>query len=446
MHPLVFYVVVSLACLLSACGAPDHLVRTTLSLNVTVETGTSLGEYRQKVAVLPAPHTSPGSEHRVSVKGFGAPEQGHLNLLQLDEVWALSQGEGVTVAVIDSGVDPNHPSLAGAVLPGYDFVAGTPLVSDPHGHGTAIAVLIAGRGELRGIAPQAKILPLRVLNEHNQGAARTVARAILYAANLLEGQPNPYPADIINLSLGSEGYSAPMHDAIRQAKAAGVNVVAAVGNHARRTLAYPAALPEVVAVGAAEVAHGNWQSAPYSNTGAGLSLVAPLGGLTDTNRGRYGEAGVVSADVSGTEKTYSGTSFAAPQISAVLALLRALEQSSAEAERLLVETSSDLSAQGWDAATGFGLVNPRAALRAAHAQASTLPVAVQFLDAGSLQESGFYTSATQASFDVVPGRYVLNVWLDENRDGLWQQAEPSYRSGLTDIDGVRTAVLSVTLR
>jgi subtilisin family serine protease len=94
-----------------------------------------------------------------SVQGFTLYKQGLLNLFDADRLWSYSQGEGITVAVIDSGVDTEHESLRSRVLPGYDFIENHPYIKDPLGHGTAVAAIIAGNGNIKGIAPKAKIYP-----------------------------------------------------------------------------------------------------------------------------------------------------------------------------------------------------------------------------------------------------------------------------------------------
>ena len=178
-------------------------------------------------------------------------QQGHLALLNSSEVWKVSKGEGVVVAVIDSGVN-TIPSLETALLPGYDFIAEQVLQADESGHGTSIATLIAGQGPYWGLAPKAKILPLKVLDEYNRGSSHNLIRALLFATDRLEGFDNPYPADVINLSLGSRSYSEALHETIKGLRAQGVWVIAAAGNEGSE-LSYPARFSEVIAVGAAEV-------------------------------------------------------------------------------------------------------------------------------------------------------------------------------------------------
>ena len=368
-------------------------------------------------------------ENDQTVKAFGKGfKQQHLNLIQATNIWKLSKGAGVTVAVIDSGVNTNEASLQGALLAGYDFINNSPVVTDESGHGTAVATLIAGQGPFYGIAPDAKILPLRVLDHNNEGSLYHVSRAILYAANLLEDMPNPTPANVINLSLGYYSYSSALDDVIQQVTDAGVTVVAAAGNNGSNSVAFPAALEDVIAVGAAEVNKGVWQRSNYSNYGQGLTVLAPLGGLTDTNKGTYAESGVLSAFNNQQDGDYyQGTSFAAPQVSALAALMLSLNPD-VNVERIISGTSSNLEANGWNDESGYGLLNPLASLRALTSTTNSGNIAVQILDAGSLQEDKFFHGTTKQNLTLTPGYYHLKVWYDNNNDGIWQSNEPSYQT------------------
>src|SRR6185369_13278361 len=154
-------------------------------------------------------------------------EQWHLKTLNLAGAWAYATGAGVTVAVIDSGVDAHHIDLEGQVLPGLDLVdakgdADTDLV----GHGTTVSAIIAGKDDdsgVIGIAPRAKILPVRVLNEENRyDDAMVVAKGVRWAVD--------HGARVINLSLGGSGSSAALAAALDYAFAKDVVVVACTGN------------------------------------------------------------------------------------------------------------------------------------------------------------------------------------------------------------------------
>lgn len=288
-------------------------------------------------------------------------EQWQLAELRATHAWRHSTGDGVTVAVIDSGVDAGHPDLAGQVLPGIDLVSpGGDGRSDPVGHGTTVAGLIAGRDDdddgVTGLAPRAKILPVRVLDAENRyDDALIVARGVRWAVD--------NGARVINLSLGGSGTSPALAAALDYAFARDVVVVACTGNHTTDPAAatsnsptastevwYPAREPGVLAVtGLERETETLWSG---SITGSATVLAAPATGL-------------VGARPGGTWKV-QGTSFAAPLVSATAALVRAKwpQMSAATVVNRLIMTASDLGAVGRDDRYGFGLVDPVAALTA----------------------------------------------------------------------------------
>lgn len=225
--------------------------------------------------------------------------------LDLPDAWDRSGGDGVEVAVVDTGVDLSHPDLRDNVdvAHSYDFVSHSPDVTDQDGHGTAVAGVIAARGNNRigvsGVAPRARIMALKVSDGAGPAPADAVAEAISYAtAN---------GARIVNVSLNSPDSSPAVEDAIRAAVAAGVVVVASAGNQGQDLAAapsYPASYDGVLAVGALNRAG---QVAPYSNTGPAVDLLAPGDDILSTAPG--GDYG-----------TRSGTSMAAAEVSGTLAL------------------------------------------------------------------------------------------------------------------------------
>ncbi|BCB80368.1 type VII secretion-associated serine protease [Phytohabitans flavus] len=283
-------------------------------------------------------------------------EQWQLNELRATHAWRHSTGDGVTVAVIDSGVDAGHPDLAGQVLPGVDMVAqGGDGRADPVGHGTTVAGLIAGRNDddngVMGLAPHAKILPVRVLDAENRyDDALIVAKGVRWAVD--------NGAEVINLSLGGSGTSPALAAALDYAFARDVVVVACTGNYSTdpapasgrpaTEVWYPAREPGVLAVtGLDRDSEGLWSGAI---TGSATVLSAPATGL-------------VGARPGGTWKV-QGTSFAAPLVSATAALVRAKwpEMPAAAVVNRLITTASDLGAVGRDDRYGYGLVDPVAAL------------------------------------------------------------------------------------
>ena len=175
--------------------------------------------------------------------------QWHLYSLNAASAWKLSTGAGVVVAVVDSGVDATHVDLAGQVLPGVDLVGhGDDGRVDAVGHGTSVAALIAGKADgdgVEGLAPNAKILPVRVLDDSNRYSdAAVVARGVRWAVD--------HGADIINLSLGGDTRSSALAEAISYAWKHDVIVVACTGNvdasKSGERIWYPAREPGVVAV------------------------------------------------------------------------------------------------------------------------------------------------------------------------------------------------------
>ncbi len=349
--------------------------------------------------------------------------QGHLSLLNMQKAWKKSKGNGVVVAVIDSGVN-NSDSLTEVLLPGYDFVNEQAFQVDESGHGTAVATLIAGRGPFWGMAPEAKLLPLKVLDKYNQGSSHDLIRALLFAGDMLEGQPNPNKADVINLSLGTPTYSEALEETILRLRDAGIWVIAATGNESS-SVAYPAKFPEVIGVGAAEVESSRWQLAPYSNRGEGLDVLAPVGGWTLTNTGLYAESGLLSFGLEA--ERFHGTSFAAAEASGLAALMIA-SFGHALSQEVFTFTLTDLNQVGWDEDSGFGLINPLAALTALELrpEKSKEDILIQILDPGSLQEMSRSYSGLSSNLALTPGSYHLRIWKDQDKNGLWSRSEPYY--------------------
>lgn len=232
------------------------------------------------------------------------PQQWALPVIGAPAAWAAlpADTDPITVAVIDSGICADHPDLAGRVLPGWDFVEDDADPQDPFGHGCSVAGVIAANHDgagMVGVAPNARILPLRVLDAQGVGTYSSVAAAIIQAADL--GAP------IINLSLGGANPSAVMENAVDYAVARGALLIAAAGNTGGSVL-YPAAYAPVVAVASVDQ---NLQRSSFSSYGPEVDLSAPGRDILATRPGGgYGSV--------------SGTSFAAPQVAGVAALELAL--------------------------------------------------------------------------------------------------------------------------
>jgi subtilisin family serine protease len=298
-----------------------------------------------------------------------APVPWHVSAAGAPRAWPVASGEGVVVAVIDSGVDADHPDLRGAVLPGRSYVdpdsGAEPRLlavgaeegpvyerafgqADPVGHGTAVASLIAGRpgGGHPGMAPEAQILPIRVLDDDNRyHDSAMVGAAVRWAVD--------NGADVVNLSLGGQYDSAPFAEAIAYAEHHDVVVVACTGNRSRdgaqgsedEEVWFPARMDEVLAVTGTDRDGERWRTAV---AGEGTDLAAPGAELT-------------AADARGGHKTVTGTSFASALVSGAAALVRSAhpDWSADQVRRALVSTASP---GGGD--LGAGIVDAGAAVAA----------------------------------------------------------------------------------
>ncbi|MFF7973128.1 type VII secretion-associated serine protease mycosin [Streptomyces sp. NPDC007905] len=293
-------------------------------------------------------------------------QQWGLSALHLDEAWRTTRGRGVTVAVLDTGVEADHPDLAGNVLPAKDMIEFGAKPGDRAWarHGTAMAGIIAGHGHgpgrtegVVGVAPEAKILPVRVILEDGD-SARTKARTTRGNA-LAEGirWAADHGADVINLSLGDDSASAhpePGEDeAVQYALQKGVVVVASAGNGGAKGdhVSYPAAYPGVIAATAVD----KFGTRASFSTRRWYAAVSAPG------------VDVVIADPD--HKYYEGwgTSAASAFVSGAAALIKAAHPglTPAQIKRLLEDTARDAPAGGRDDSRGFGMIDPAAALKAA---------------------------------------------------------------------------------
>ncbi|GGZ93395.1 type VII secretion-associated serine protease mycosin [Streptomyces echinoruber] len=323
----------------------------------TIRTGLLGALLAACLAVVPAP--------AAYADGIRA-RQWALDALHTQEAWRTTKGKGVTVAVLDTGVEADHPDLAGNVLPGKDMIGFGARQGERAWarHGTAMAGIIAGHGHgpggadgVMGIAPEAKILPVRVILEDGDPArarARTtrgnaLAEGIRWAAD--------HGADVINLSLGDDSASAhpePAEDeAVQYALKKGAVVVASAGNGGEKGdhISYPAAYPGVIAATAVD-RYGT--RASFSTRRWYATVSAP-------------GVDVVIADPDHRYYEGWGTSAASAFVSGAAALVKAAhpDLTPAQIKKLLEDTARNAPAGGRDDSRGFGLVDPAAALRAA---------------------------------------------------------------------------------
>ncbi|MEM9068352.1 MAG: S8 family peptidase [Myxococcota bacterium] len=296
--------------------------------------------------------------------------QWHLDQIQMPQAWLRNRGEGVVVAVIDTGVSYRNggrfkqaPDLAATrFVPGYDFVENDNTPDDEHGHGTHVAGTVAQSTNnnlgVAGVAPEAAIMPIRVLDRRGAGAWGGVAAGIRWAAD--------NGADVINLSLGGSTRSSAISNAIAHAHRKGVVVVAAAGNTGRGRVQYPGADRFAIGVGAVRF---DESLSFYSSYGRNLDVVAPGGDLrVDQNADGLPDGVLQNTILRGNPArhdylAFQGTSMAAPHVAGVAALIRASGvQDPAAVERILQETAKDKRDRH---RYGAGLIQADAALRAA---------------------------------------------------------------------------------
>ena len=282
-----------------------------------------------------------------------ATYQKYLPTARVNQAWDLSRSAGSqTIAVLDTGVDAGHPDLAGHLLPGYNLFNTALPPNDGDGHGTAVAgIIAAGTGNgagIAGVAWDAKIRPVKVLDDSGNGSDGKLVMGINWAVKV--------GARVINMSLGSEAAGSVLRDAIQNAVAKGVLVVAAAGNTGTAEFPqYPAAFPEVLSVGATD---GNGMLTSFSSTGPTVDIVAPGFGITSTAPRALTPAGSSPYFVE-----LAGTSFASPIVAGVAALVRNKWPSLTPAQVIerLKSTARDAGPRGPDVTTV-----PESSMRTTH--------------------------------------------------------------------------------
>ncbi|TDW98814.1 S8 family serine peptidase [Kribbella sp. VKM Ac-2566] len=279
--------------------------------------------------------------------------QKYLPTVRLNQAWDLTKSAGSqTIAVLDTGVDAGHPDLAGHLLPGYNLFNTATLPNDGDGHGTAVAGIIAagtsnGIG-IAGVAWNAKIRPVKVLDDNGNGSDGKLVMGINWAVK--------NGARVINMSLGGGYANEIVHDAIKNAVANGVLVVAAVGNDGTAEFQqWPAAYPEVLSVGATD---RNGVLTSFSSP-RDVDVVAPGFGIAST--------APRALTPSGSAPYYtglSGTSFSAAVVSGVAALVRNKWPSMTPAQVIarLQATARDAGPRGVDQYYGSGVLDAYNAL------------------------------------------------------------------------------------
>ncbi len=291
--------------------------------------------------------------------------QWNMGLIGAPQAWDVTTGtSAITVAIVDTGVDLDHPEFAGRIVQGWDFVNNDPSPDDDNGHGTHVAGIAAARGNnnqgIAGVAWNVKILPLKVLDSNGYGYDYDVASAIVSAAD--KG------AKVINLSLGGDPSSV-MADAVNYAYQKGCILVAAAGNNSVNRVLYPAAYTQVVAVSAVNYYSG---VAWYSNYGPEIEVAAPGG---DDNSLYEWILSTIPDDAYGFAY---GTSMASPHVAGLAALIWSVNPglTAAQVRYCITSTAVDLGAPGRDQYYGYGVINAADALKG---KLAVRPGSVSFL-------------------------------------------------------------------
>ncbi|ONK21062.1 peptidase S8 [Bacillus sp. VT-16-64] len=275
--------------------------------------------------------------------------QWNLPAIGTERGWNVTRGsEDVKIAVVDTGVDLDHPDLSGRLAEGYNVLAQNDNPDDDNGHGTHVAGIIAAVTNnaegVAGITWYNPIMPVKVMNAEGIGGSFDVAEGIRWAAD--------HGANVINLSLGNYQPSVILKDAIRYALEKDIIVIAAAGNDNTIQPSFPAALPGVISVAAVD-----WEGkrAHFSNFGDHIDIAAP---------GVY----IPSTFTDGQYASLSGTSMAAPHVSALAGLIRSVnpDMKNTEVLDIITQTTQNIGRNGPDIYYGNGIIDNTKALRVAY--------------------------------------------------------------------------------
>ncbi len=276
-------------------------------------------------------------------------DQYSLDRMRVRQAWARETGASNVIAVLDTGVQTNHPDLAGRLVAGHDFVNDDSSAADDNGHGTWVSGIIVAKANdgygIAGLSWTDKVMPVKIMDREGTGTSADLISGIRWAAD--------HGADVINMSVGGFPYSKLVQDAVNYAWGKGVVLVGAAGNNRREETYYPASLDNVISVSATQPQDefSNW-----SSWGPKVDVSAPGSSVLTTNCYACTYA---DHDSWGAHTYISGTSFATPNTAGVVALIRARYPSYTPSQVVhrLRATADDLGYDGWDNRYGSGRIN-----------------------------------------------------------------------------------------
>lgn len=270
--------------------------------------------------------------------------QVYLHYMNAEKAWDYTIGTADTkVAILDTGIITNNTDLHNINMAGYNISDSITDYTDSTGHGTAVISVIAAEMDntfgFAGVAPKSSFLVLKVIDEQGYSTYSDLIKALEYATN--QG------VDVINMSVSGRSDSLSLKMAIDNAYNNGITIVAAAGNESSTTVSYPAAYNNVIGVGAVDT---TGEKMTFSNTGDGLTVVAGGTAMIATSTDYITSA--------------SGTSFASPYVTGLVALMYSVDPNMTPARvfEILAATSTDLGSSGYDTTFGYGVINMGAAV------------------------------------------------------------------------------------